>query len=148
MRIPILLFVCVLAAALWEPDPARAGGGSGVVLVCHAKTGAKVSRGDLKGLYLGKVKTRGGAPVIVVVRPEGDEVFEHFATEMFDVSAKTLLAKIKQEVFKGEMTKPIKAADDAAVLHAVAADPAAIGVVATGAARTLPDGVAVLEVTP
>jgi hypothetical protein len=55
-----------------------------------------------------------------------------------------MLTKIKQEVFKGEMKKPITAATPAEAVEAVRNNPGAIAVVPADTAKALPAGVALL----
>lgn len=133
MRRLALILTLVIAAA---PAGARA---DGFALVCNAHYQAgTIAKADVRAIYTGKAKTLGGSAVVVVVRGEDDGPFVQFADQVFGIPTRALLSKIKQEVFKGEMTKPIKAASDDEVLQAVGASPGVIGVVSTGAAGHLP----------
>lgn len=134
----VLLVLCASAHA------ARA---DGFVLVGHSKARSALSRDQVKALFTGKTKLFQGAPVQVVVRSERDAVFGAFVDQVFGIAPKTLLAKIHQETFKGEMAKPRRAASDAEVIESVATTPGAIGVVSEAAAKGLPEGVAVLALT-
>jgi ABC-type phosphate transport system substrate-binding protein len=116
-------------------------------LVCNAKAAtASLSKADVRALYTGKAKTFGGNAVVVVIRGEGDAPFDKFVDRVFGIPTQTLLSKIKQEVFKGEMAKPIKAASDDEVIQAVAGSPGVIGVVSGDAAGHLPRTVTVVAI--
>lgn len=134
----ILLFVTTASTS------ARA---DGYVIVGNAKaTVPQIAKSELKALYTGKAKLFADRVAIVVIRADDDPVFEAFASGVLGVSAKTLLSKIKQEVFKGDMNKPFKAASDDDVIQHVASNPGSVGVIAAGAAKTLPRTVAVIAV--
>ena len=69
-----------------------------------------------------------------------------FVDQIFGIATKTLLAKIHQEVFKGEMTKPSQASSDEEVVQHVAASPGTIGVVSPQGASHLPSSVVIVRV--
>ena len=132
----ISLCLLIALAVLVAPGAAAA---DGFVLVCNARgSPASLSRAEVRALYTGKVKTLGGSIVVVVVRGEDDALFGAFVDQTFGIPTRALLAKIRQEVFKGEMTKPINAASDDDVIRAVAASPGVIGVISSHAAGHLP----------
>ena len=83
---------------------------------------------------------------MLVVRPEADVPFTQFVDQVFGIPTKTLLSKIQQEVFKGEMTKPIKATSDDDVVQRVGASPGTIGVVSTEGAGHLPSTVTAIAI--
>lgn len=98
-------------------------------------------------MALGKKKAwASGAPVQLVLAPVGSPPMKWFATLAAGISDETLVAKIKQEVFKGELRRPVIAGTDQDCLKAVAADPGALGIVSAEAAKTLPAGITVLVV--
>ncbi len=108
-----------------------------------------VSRTALKGAFTGKLRAwKDNTVVTVITTPESSPAFGWLAATWFDVAPRTLATKIKQEVFKGEMNKPLAAATDAEVLQLLAATPGAVGVVSEEAARALPAGVVLLPVEP
>ena len=109
----------LVVIAVTGGSPARAAA-DGFALVANARAGtASLSKSDVRALYTGKAKTLGGNAVVVVVRGEDDAPFGQFVDQVFGIPARALLAKIKQEVFKGEMQKPVKAASDDEVVQAV-----------------------------
>nr|HEX4318922.1 hypothetical protein [Kofleriaceae bacterium] len=138
-----LVAACTLACGLASSD-AHA---DGYALVANA-SGApgSLAKSDVRALYTGKAKTFANTVALVVVRGDADATFGQFADDVFGISAKTLLAKIKQEVFKGEMPKPVKAASDDEVIEAVAGTPGTLGVVSAAAAGHLPKTVTVIRI--
>jgi ABC-type phosphate transport system substrate-binding protein len=143
-RTRIAWFVAVIAAVAAAPRPAAS---DGFALIANAKaTPASESKAEVRALYTGKAKTLDGNAVLVVIRGEDDVVFVAFVDQVFGIPTRALLSKIKQEVFKGEMPKPVKAASDDEVVQAVAASPGALGVVSAEAAGHLPKTVKVIAV--
>jgi hypothetical protein len=118
------------------------------VLVRNTRnTTASVSRGDVKDLSVGKRKTWGsGAVVQLVLPPAGTPALGWFASAVVGVPEDALMNKIRQEVFKGELRKPLTAASDKDTLSAVAADPGTLGIVHAASAKSLPGAVAVLSI--
>ena len=134
----------VILALLLTPAVAAA---DSFVLVGNSRGAPHtLSHADVRGLYTGKVKTFGGNAAVMVVRPDDDATFNQFTDKVFGLSAHTLLAKIKQEVFKGEMIKPIKSASDDDVLAAVAGSAGTLGIVSSQAAAHLPKTVVVVAI--
>ena len=146
-RASFLLGIAGLAGVLvvWPSRPAL---GADYVLIHNASTATpSVSRADLKAMALGKKKAwASGAPVQLVLSSVGTAPMRWFATLAAGISDETLVAKIKQEVFKGELRRPVIANTDRDCVNAVAGDPGALGVVSAEAARNLPAGVTVLVV--
>jgi hypothetical protein len=146
-RASLVLGIAGLAGALaiWPSRPAL---GADYVLIHHASTGTpSVTRADLKAMALGKKKAwASGAPVQLVLTPVGTPPMKWFATLAAGISDETLVAKIKQEVFKGELRRPVMVSTDQDCLNAVASDPGALGIVSAETANKLPAGVTVLVV--
>jgi ABC-type phosphate transport system substrate-binding protein len=135
-HLPSLALAAVLTFGFSAPSDAAA---DGFAVICTAKASPpRLSGAELRALYTGRIKTLGGAVVVVVVRPDDDAPFIEFAEHVFGVPAKTLLTKIKQEVFKGEMARPLKAASDSEVVNQVASMPGTIGIVSANASIHLP----------
>jgi hypothetical protein len=118
------------------------------VLVHNAKTGAaSVTRAELKEMAVGKRKAwASGAPVQLILTPVGTPEMKWFATLAAGISDETLVAKIKQEVFKGELRRPVIVTSDKECLTAAAGDPGGVCVVSAETAKNLPAGVTVLAV--
>jgi len=146
-RAPFLLILAATVALGVAGSPSSRAAADGFVVICNAKASTSaLSRAELKALYTGKSKTLGGSAVVVVTRPEGDVPFGQFVDQIFGIAIKTLLAKIHQEVFKGEMTKPSQAVSDEQVVQSVGASPGMIGVVSPQGAIHLPSSVVVVRV--
>ena len=140
MKLPIAILLFVLGLG----TGARA---DGFVLIRNAKAPAgTLSKADVRALYTGKTKMAGNNIVVVVVPADAAAAFDAFVDQVFGISAKTLLSKIKQEVFKGEMAKPLKAASDDDVVHGVAGATGGYGVVSPQAAKSLPPNVVIVPV--
>lgn len=140
------IVLALIAAMLAGAAPTTAAA-DGFVVIANARASVRsLSKADVRALYTGKTKTLDGAAVVVVVRGEDDPVFVAFVDQVFGIPTRALLSKIKQEVFKGEMTRPIKAASDDEVVQAVAGAAGAIGVVSSDAAGHLPKTVKVIAI--
>jgi ABC-type phosphate transport system substrate-binding protein len=144
-RIPLGSIV-VVALAVVAAGPARAAADGFAVVTSARSSSQTLSKADLRALYTGKTKQLDGNAVVVVVRGEDDAVFVAFVDQVFGIPTRSLLSKIKQEVFKGEMAKPIKAASDDEVAQAVGASPGTLGVVSSEAAGHLPKTVKVIAI--
>lgn len=139
MRLAIISIVsCILVTGARADD---------YVLIRNAKSpAATLAKAELRAIYTGKTKMFGNDVAVVVVPTDDTPAFATFTDRVFGTTTKTLLAKIRQEVFKGEMTRPLKAASDADVVHLVGGTAGTIGVIASSAAKSLPATVAVLGV--
>jgi hypothetical protein len=136
----VLLFaavVCFSARAAWSDE---------FVLIRNAKNPAtSLEAAHAKEMAIGKRKTwPNGAVVGLVLTPLGSPELGWFATRVCGVADGALIAKIKQEVFKGELRKPAIVASSADVVAAVAADEGALGVVKADAIKDSTPGVAIL----
>jgi ABC-type phosphate transport system substrate-binding protein len=121
----------------------------GFVLIKNAKNPTTaVTKDEVKAIFTGKVKQweKGGPVQVILGKPEAEEV-KWLAEEILGVSVKIFLAKVKQEVFQGEMRKPLSAASEAESLQLVQENAGGIGIISAGAAKNLPSGVAILTLT-
>ena len=136
-----LALVCLLA--LWT---GRAE--AGFLVVKNAKNPtAKLSKDAVKGVFSGKTKTwQGGETIILVIGSEDSPAMQWLADAVFSVSAKTLLSKIKQDVFKGDVPKPLSANDDPGTIKKVQSGAGVVGLVSEAAAKSLPADVVVIAV--
>lgn len=139
----LVVFLC--AAVAW---PLRLALAVEFVLIHNAKTGtSSVSKTELKDMAIGRKKAwPSGAPVQLVLESVGAPEMKWFALYAAGISDDTLAAKMKQEVFKGELRRPINVTSDKSCVNAVANDPGGVGVVSAETAKSLPDGVTVLAV--
>jgi len=116
------------------------------VLVRNAKNNSSaISKGEAKEMAIGKKKTwPNGTLALLVLPAAGTPQFAWFASVVCGASEGNLMGKIKQEVFKGEMRKPVIAAGDSEVVSAVAGEDGALGVIRADAVKTLPPSVVVV----
>ena len=136
-----LALVCLLA--LWA---GRAEAGFLVVKNAKNPTG-KLSKDAVKGVFSGKTKTwSGGEIIILVIGSEDSPAMQWLADSVFAVSAKTFLAKIKQDVFKGDVPKTLSANDDPGTIKKVQSGAGVVGLISDAAAKSLPADVAVIAV--
>jgi ABC-type phosphate transport system substrate-binding protein len=138
-RIAFLVLVVLVGGSAWADD---------FVLVRNAANPtAHLRTNEVKDLYTGKRKQwSNGESVQVVLTHEDSPELAWLASTFFGVNARTLLTKIKQEVFKGEMTRPISVENEQDTIEKVKANKGGIGVVSAAATKSLPPSVAVIQV--
>jgi len=109
---------------------------------------AQASKDDLKEIFTGKrVAWKNGQKIEIGIAPNGSAELKWVAQELIGASEDILLAKIKQEVFKGDMKKPTPVASAAECFALVKHSPGGICVVDEASAKSVPDGAAVLKYT-
>lgn len=107
--------------------PAMAGT---VVVVAAGSPVKSLSRSEVQALYLGKTtKLPGGGTAKLFDLPESKPAREHFYQAVAGKSASQVKSVWSRLVFSGRALPPRELAGDAAVVKAVAADPAALGYV-------------------
>ena len=138
-----LALALVSLLALWA---SRAE--AGFLVVKNAKNPtAKLSKDAVKGVFSGKTKTwSGGETIILVIGSEDSPAMQWLADAVFAVSAKTLLSKIKQDVFKGDVPKPLAANDDPGTIKRVQSGPGVVCLGSDAAAKSLPADVVAIAV--
>jgi hypothetical protein len=141
----VRLRILVAAALVVVSRPARP---DGFALVRNAGSGSPaLTRTQIKEIATGRRRTWPHGPVVVLVLPRaGTPELAWFARSVVGMTEGALLARIREQVFKGEMRKPLTAATEQDVLTAVAGDPGAMGVIHEDPGRKLPDGVVPLVV--
>jgi hypothetical protein len=144
-RMVIVLLVNV-GVALVVLSSARPAWSDEFVLIRNARNpSSSVTPAQAREMAIGKRKVwPQGAVVNLVLTQMGSPELVWFAASVCGVKEVALMSKIKQEVFKGELRKPVIAASDRDVVNAVAADEGAFGVVTAEVGRSLPATVAVL----
>ncbi len=144
MRVRVLAAAC----ALWLALGCRFQGPSGTeyVLIRNARNPTEsLGRKEARDLLLGKKKTwTGGQVVVLVLTPIGSPELRWLAGSVAGLSDAALMARIRQHVYEGEIRKPISSHNEEETLAAVAAEPGALGVLRTEAARSLPPTVRAL----
>lgn len=118
------------------------------ILVTSSKNPvAAVSKADLKEMCLGKKKQWDkGSIVQLLLQDEDSAALNWLASTIFDTSPKTLITKMRQEVFKGELQKPVRCASDAECADQAKALGGALTFVS--AQMKLPDGTKAVALTP
>jgi len=147
MRVRILIGTLAAAALLLLQLIAAADArADDFVFVRNARNPATaITASQAKEMAIGKRKVwPQGAVVLLVLTQPGSPALGWFATRVCGVEEAALMAKIKQEVFKGELRKPIFAGTDKEIADAVASQDGAIGIVRADFAKSLPAGVATL----
>jgi ABC-type phosphate transport system substrate-binding protein len=121
---------------------------AGFILVRNAKNAtAKLGKDAVKGVFSGRTKNwPGGDTIILVIGNEDSPAMQWLAESIFGVSAKTFLAKLKQDVFKGDIPHPLSANDDAGTLKKVQSGAGTVGIVSDATAKSLPPDVQVIAV--
>ncbi len=116
------------------------------VVIRNAKNPtSSLTRDAAKGVFSGRTKAwPGGEAIVLVIGTEDSPAMGWLAQTLFGVSAKTFLAKIKQDVFKGDVRHPLSADDDGKTIKRVQSGAGVVGVVSDAAAKSLPADVAVL----
>jgi hypothetical protein len=134
-----LALAVLLLGAVARPEPA-------FILVRNTSNQAEsLSRGQLKDMATGRKKTwPHGPPVQLVLTRPGTPELGWFASTIVGLPGETWLARVREQVFKGEMRRPLTVASEQDVLTAVAAEVGALGAVRAALARSLPAGVSVV----
>jgi len=139
----LVVNVGVASAAL---SSTRTAWADDFVLIRNAKNlSSSVTPAQAKEMAIGKRKIwPQGAVVEMVLTQVGSPELAWFAATVCGVKDSALMSKIKQEVFKGELRKPVITGSDKDVISAVAADEGAFGIVKADVAKSLPATVAIL----
>ena len=126
---------------------ARAEAG-GFVLVKHVKNPtARLTKDAAKSVFNGRTKAwANDEAIVLVIGSEDSPAMTWLATTLFGVSAKTYLAKLKQDVFKGDVRHPVSADDDAKTIKRIQGGAGVVGLVTEDGAKALPGDVAVIPI--
>ncbi len=109
---------------------------------------ASAGKEDLKEIFTGKRSSwKNGQKVELGLGAGGSAELKWLAQELIGASEDILLAKIKQEVFKGDMKKPTTVSSAAECFALVKKSPGGICVVDEASSKGLPDGAAILKYT-
>lgn len=118
------------------------------VLVVNAKNAlGHLGRSQVRDAFIGQTKQwPGGAVVQAVIGDSSSPEFGWLASRIFEQSPQEVLGRIKQEVFRGEMKRPIVAHSFDDCISAIVRHDGGIGVVSADAAKNLPATVVVVNV--
>ncbi len=124
----------------------RANAGEFVFVRNVANITTEAGKQEMRDVFTGKTTTwKGGQKIEVGIGPSGSPEVKWLAQELIGASEDILLAKIKQEIFKGDMKKPTTLGSAAECIAFVKKAAGGICVVDAESAKNLPDGVAVLK---
>jgi len=135
----------VAVVALFVASVARA---ESFVFVRNARNPvSRLTKTEVRKLFTGRSKQWTSGKVFQGVIGEIDSAeFIWLSWAIFDMSPKDLLTKMKQEIFRGEMKRPIVVKSSDECIDVVQKTEAALCVTAESSARSLPDGVVILPV--
>jgi len=85
-----------------------------------------LSKGEIRGIYLGEIRFVGGMPVRPIQYPEGPEK-DAFLSNVIGMSAKDYKLYWVKKLFQEGLTPPLVKADPVAILNAVRDDAWGIG---------------------
>jgi hypothetical protein len=154
-RVPVLrgpalrwLLLALAAVAAGLGHGAVSAAGEEFVLIRNGKNPVtRLSPGDVKDMAVGKKRVWPDGPVVqMVLGPAGSPELHWLSATLLGAPEATYLARVRQEVFKGEMRRPIVATVERECVDAVATYPGALGVVRAATARRLPPSVSVVSV--
>jgi len=116
-------------------------------IVVNAKVSqTHLPRTEVRDAFVGQTKQWPSGPVVQpVIGEEASSEFAWLAARIFHLSPREVLARMKQQIFRGEMRRPVVARDASECMAAVLRHDGGIGVVPAEATRALPAGVAVLS---
>jgi hypothetical protein len=144
MRHPLLIGLALLTLSL-TAAPRSADADGGIVIVCNVSNPVStLSEGELKKALTGGTKQWSSGAVIQVglTAPDSREVASLAGAA--GVTAPDLLSRIQQQVFKGEMRKPVMLRSSAECIGLARSVPGAICAASAGAA--LPPDVKIIQV--
>ena len=100
----------------------------------------------MKKVFIGKIKKWEKVGTIqTVLRKKGSPEMAWLAQAVYGVSEDVLMAKIAQEVFKGDLKKPLVADSVTACIELLGKEGGAIGILSADAAKSIPASVAILS---
>jgi hypothetical protein len=118
-----------------------------VVVISTKNPESRLQRTDVRDAFIGQTKQwPNGAVVQPIIGEESSAEFAWLAIRIFRLSPREVLARIKQEIFRGEMKRPIVARDAQECFAAILHHEGGIGVVSRDAAANLPAGISTVAV--
>jgi hypothetical protein len=133
--------------AAWTLIGSRAFAEDFVVLVNSKISETHLRRAEVRDVFIGQTKQwSSGFVVQPIIGEESSSEFAWLAARIFRLSPREVITRMKQEIFRGEMRRPIVAHDAQECLTAVLRHDGGIGVIASEATKTLPAGVTILGI--
>jgi len=118
-----------------------------VVVISAKNPQSHLSRVDVRDAFVGETKQwSSGAVVQPIIGEEDSPEFGWLCDRIFRLTPREVIARMKQEIFRGEMKRPIVAHDAQACFAAIQRHDGGIGVVSSEAAKSLPAGVAIVTI--
>lgn len=118
-----------------------------VVVISTKNPLSHLSRVDVRDAFVGETKQwSSGAVVQPIIGEEDSPEFGWLCSRIFRLTPREVIARMKQEIFRGEMKRPIVAHAAQDCFAAIQRYDGGIGVVSAEAAKGIPAGVAVLAV--
>ena len=142
-RLAALLFLAFLVLSAVAMTSAVGRADDFVLIRNAASDVAAISKDDLYKVYTGETKVLGSAVVQTVIGKEDSGELQWLAA-LFDMRPKDLLSRIKQQVFSGEMRRPVVAKTPGEAIAAVQNSRGGVAVVPASAVASLPRDVAVM----
>lgn len=143
MLLPNARFLVALAVLLC----AHTAHADGFAVARHKSNAAPMDAETLRKAFSGRMKQwENGAVVQPVLIASEDAAETKFLAEALGMSARELLNRIQQEVFRGEMRRPTVIKSSAECVAVVRGNPGAFCVINEAAAATLPSEVAATSV--
>jgi ABC-type phosphate transport system substrate-binding protein len=133
MRATAYIFACLFVGSLL-PAPIGAFD-QGLSVIVHPSRTAKLTRSDLRGIYLKqKLFWDDGEPIVAINREAGSTIRETFSEAILGQSTRQLASYWNQRYFEAGEFPPPTLASEEAVLRFVATNPSAIAYVSTESA--------------
>jgi hypothetical protein len=144
MRASRLLSIAL--ALLCLAGPSRSAGVVCVLIVNSANNSARLSRDQVRDIFIGRTKLwPSGEVAQLVLHDESSEQMEWIGAELFSASGRVVANKLNQEVFKGDLKRPLKVDNDDDAIATVRKIKGGLAVVR--ADTKLPAGVSAVTLT-
>ncbi len=134
--------ILAMLSLMFVPLDVSAGGAFNVLVNQHNPV-ASLAPADLKRLVLGGTKLWPGGAVVQLGIIPGDEPETRYLASLLETTPRELLSLIQQQVFKGEVRRPVVLRSSIDCAAFASANPGAVCVASTGvpvpdAARVVP----------
>jgi hypothetical protein len=126
-----VLTVGLIAAAGASLAPWHAAADAGFNVIVSAKNGVtSLSKSDIKRLVTGNTKTWDNGAVVQLGIIPSDVPETQYLAALLDTSTRELMSTIQQQVFKGELRRPVVLRSSADCLALAAGNPGTICIAA------------------
>jgi hypothetical protein len=118
------LFVALAASVTGLPNAGAAGGF--VIVVNAANPLSSLSRSDVKGALTGRTKQWASGAVVQLGIIPADVAETQYLAGLVDLTPRELLAHIQEQIFKGELRRPVTLHSSAECVAFARSSPGAI----------------------